>query len=73
MAGVARTGSLPVGIIIFRGNALSNFVHPVMPKLGGKNPAIASRSDNLDDAALGFIHSEFGVLAQKCSARSWCT
>jgi 1-pyrroline-5-carboxylate dehydrogenase len=38
--------------------------------MGGKNPAIVSRSADLEEAAEGVMRSAFGFGGQKCSACS---
>ena len=38
--------------------------------MGGKNPAIVSRTADLDEAAEGIMRSAFGFGGQKCSANS---
>lgn len=70
VAGVTFTGSLNVGMKIYRDFAQSKWVRPIVLELGGKNPAIVSRHANLDDAALGIVRSAFGLQGQKCSACS---
>src|SRR5512133_186193 len=68
--GITFTGSLEVGMKIFRDFAHGAWVRPTILELGGKNPAIVSRNANLDDAALGISRSAFGLQGQKCSACS---
>lgn len=68
--GVTFTGSLDVGMRIFRNFAQGRYVRPAILELGGKNPAIVSKHANLDDAALGIMRSAFGLQGQKCSACS---
>jgi 1-pyrroline-5-carboxylate dehydrogenase len=70
VAGVTFTGSLDVGMGIFRDFAQGKWVRPTILELGGKNPAIVSRNANLEDAALGIMRSAFGLQGQKCSACS---
>jgi 1-pyrroline-5-carboxylate dehydrogenase len=70
VAGVTFTGSLPVGMKIYRDFAQSSWVRPVILELGGKNPTIVSRNANVEDAALGIARSAFGLQGQKCSACS---
>jgi 1-pyrroline-5-carboxylate dehydrogenase len=70
VAGVTFTGSLDVGMGIFRDFAKGQWVRPTILELGGKNPAIVSRHANLDDAAVGIVRSAFGLQGQKCSACS---
>lgn len=68
--GVTFTGSLPVGMGIYRSFAQGAYVRPVILELGGKNPAIVSRNADLDRAATGIVRSAFGLQGQKCSASS---
>jgi 1-pyrroline-5-carboxylate dehydrogenase len=70
VAGVTFTGSLSVGMGIYRDFAQSKWVRPTVLELGGKNPAIVSRHANLEEAALGIVRSAFGLQGQKCSACS---
>ena len=70
VAGVTFTGSLDVGMKIYRDFAQSQWVRPTILELGGKNPAIVSRNANLDEAATGIVRSAFGLQGQKCSACS---
>ena len=70
ISGVTFTGSLDVGMKIYRDFANSNWVRPTVLELGGKNPAIVSRNANLEDAAQGIVRSAFGLQGQKCSACS---
>ena len=68
--GVTFTGSLDVGMGIFRDFAKSGYVRPTILELGGKNPAIVSRNADLERAATGIVRSAFGLQGQKCSACS---
>jgi len=68
--GVTFTGSFDVGMGIFRDFANGNYVRPTILELGGKNPAIVSRSADLERAAIGIVRSAFGLQGQKCSACS---
>jgi 1-pyrroline-5-carboxylate dehydrogenase len=43
---------------------------PTIVEMGGKNPAIVSRTADLDEAAEGIMRSAFGFGGQKCSANS---
>ena len=70
VSGVTFTGSLDVGMGIYRSFGKGNYVRPVILELGGKNPSVVSRHANLDDAALGIVRSAFGLQGQKCSANS---
>ncbi len=68
--GVTFTGSLEVGMKIFRDFANGTWVRPTILELGGKNPAIVSRHADLERAATGIVRSAFGLQGQKCSACS---
>jgi 1-pyrroline-5-carboxylate dehydrogenase len=68
--GVTFTGSLDVGMKMYRDFANRNYIRPIILELGGKNPAIVSRNANLEDAATGIVRSAFGLQGQKCSAAS---
>jgi 1-pyrroline-5-carboxylate dehydrogenase len=68
--GVTFTGSVDVGMKMYRSYGHRNYVRPLILELGGKNPAIVSRHANLEDAATGIIRSAFGLQGQKCSANS---
>ncbi len=70
VAGVTFTGSLGVGMGIYRNFAQSTWVRPTILELGGKNPAIVSRHGDLEAAAIGIVRSAFGLQGQKCSACS---
>jgi len=43
---------------------------PCIVEMGGKNPAIVSRTADLEEAAEGVMRSAFGFSGQKCSANS---
>jgi 1-pyrroline-5-carboxylate dehydrogenase len=68
--GVTFTGSLDVGMKIFRDFAAGKWVRPTVLELGGKNPTIVSRHADLERAATGIVRSAFGLQGQKCSAGS---
>jgi 1-pyrroline-5-carboxylate dehydrogenase len=68
--GVTFTGSLGVGMGIYRDFAKGIYVRPTILELGGKNPAIVSRNADLERAATGIVRSAFGLQGQKCSACS---
>ncbi len=70
VAGITFTGSYDVGMKIGHDFSTGKWVRPAILELGGKNPAIVSKSGNLDDAALGIVRSAFGLQGQKCSACS---
>jgi len=68
--GFAFTGSNAVGMIIMRNAASSQAMRPVLAEMGGKNPAIVTKSADLGIAASGVARSAFGLQGQKCSAAS---
>jgi 1-pyrroline-5-carboxylate dehydrogenase len=68
--GVTFTGSLDVGMKIYRDFAQGKWVRPTILELGGKNPAIVAASADLERAAIGIVRSAFGLQGQKCSALS---
>lgn len=70
VAGVTFTGSLEVGMGIYRKFANRTYPHPVILEMGGKNASIISKNANLEEAAIGCVRSAFGLQGQKCSANS---
>jgi 1-pyrroline-5-carboxylate dehydrogenase len=70
VAGATFTGSLDVGMALFRTFGKSTYVRPTVLELGGKNPAIISRHADLGRAVTGILRSAFGLQGQKCSACS---
>ena len=70
VAGVTFTGSLEVGMGIYRKSAARRYVRPTILEMGGKNPTIISAHANLEDAVIGTSRSAFGLQGQKCSACS---
>jgi 1-pyrroline-5-carboxylate dehydrogenase len=68
--GITFTGSLEIGMHIFREFAGGKYVRPTILELGGKNPVIVSRKADLERAATGIVRSSFGLQGQKCSAAS---
>jgi 1-pyrroline-5-carboxylate dehydrogenase len=67
--GITFTGSYEVGMGIYRTFA-SEYPKPVICEMGGKNPAIVTKSADLDKATDGVMRSAFGFGGQKCSAAS---
>ncbi len=67
--GLTFTGSYEVGFDLYRHFA-KNYPKPVIVEMGGKNPAIVSRTADLEEAAEGVMRSAFGLGGQKCSACS---
>ena len=70
VAGLTFTGSLEVGMNIYRQFANRKYPHPVILEMGGKNATIVSKNADLDLAAEGVMRSAFGLQGQKCSATS---
>jgi 1-pyrroline-5-carboxylate dehydrogenase len=68
--GVTFTGSVPVGMKIYRDFANGRYVRPIVLEMGGKNPTIISKNADIEDAAIGVVRSAFGLQGQKCSACS---
>lgn len=68
--GLTFTGSLDVGMGIYRSFAEGDYIRPTVLELGGKNPAIISQHADIEDAAVGIVRSAFGLQGQKCSACS---
>jgi 1-pyrroline-5-carboxylate dehydrogenase len=67
--GIVFTGSYAVGMDLFR-TFSKKFPKPTIVEMGGKNPAIVSRTADLEEAADGIVRSAFGFGGQKCSANS---
>jgi 1-pyrroline-5-carboxylate dehydrogenase len=67
--GIVFTGSYEVGFDLYRSFA-SRYPRPCIVEMGGKNPAIVSRTADLEEAAEGIVRSAFGFGGQKCSANS---
>jgi 1-pyrroline-5-carboxylate dehydrogenase len=68
--GIVFTGSKDVGMQLIRANADRLVPRPLIIEMGGKNPAIVTRSADLDKASDGVFRSAFGAQGQKCSACS---
>ena len=67
--GIVFTGSYEVGMDLYR-TFSKRFPKPTIVEMGGKNPAIVSRTADLEEAAEGIMRSAFGFGGQKCSANS---
>jgi 1-pyrroline-5-carboxylate dehydrogenase len=67
--GIVFTGSYDVGFKLFKSFSTS-WPRPCIVEMGGKNPAIVSRTADLEEAAEGIMRSAFGFGGQKCSANS---
>jgi RHH-type proline utilization regulon transcriptional repressor/proline dehydrogenase/delta 1-pyrroline-5-carboxylate dehydrogenase len=74
IAQIAFTGSKEVGLQIIEKAAKTKPEQPqvkrVVCEMGGKNAIIIDDDADLDEAALGVVHSAFGFAGQKCSAAS---
>ncbi len=74
IAQIAFTGSKEVGLQIIEKAARVQHgqlqVKRVVCEMGGKNAIVIDDDADLDEAALGVIHSAFGYAGQKCSAAS---
>lgn len=68
--GVTFTGSVEVGMGIYRSFSKGRYPRPAILEMGGKNPTIVSRHADLDRAVQGLYRSAFGNQGQKCSAAS---
>ncbi|MEI6806664.1 MAG: aldehyde dehydrogenase family protein, partial [Myxococcaceae bacterium] len=74
IAQIAFTGSKEVGLQIIekaaKVQAGQSEVKRIVCEMGGKNAIIIDDDADLDEAALGVVHSAFGFAGQKCSAAS---
>ncbi len=64
------TGSYAVGMKVLQAARSGPYPRPAIVEMGGKNPAIVSRTADLEIAALGVMRAAFGMDGQKCSACS---
>src|SRR5437868_6648906 len=69
-AGITFTGSVDVGMHIYRTMANGRYPRPCIAEMGGKNACIVTANANLDRASDGIMRSAFGLSGQKCSAVS---
>src|SRR5256714_2573101 len=69
-AGITFTGSVDVGMHIYRTMASGVYPRPCIAEMGGKNACIVTANADLDRAADGIVRSAFGLSGQKCSAVS---
>lgn len=67
--GLTFTGSHEVGMYLYR-TVNESRPKPVTAEMGGKNPAIVTKTADLDTAAEGIVRGAFGFSGQKCSATS---
>lgn len=74
IAQIAFTGSKEVGLQIIEKASKVQSGQPqvkrIVCEMGGKNAIIIDDDADLDEAALGVVHSAFGFAGQKCSAAS---
>lgn len=67
--GIAFTGSKEVGLAGFDA-FVAKRARPFISEMGGKNPAIVTKTADLDKASEGVMRAAFGFSGQKCSACS---
>ena len=67
--GIVFTGSFQVGFELAK-TFSTRYPRPAIVEMGGKNPAVVSRTADLEEAAEGIVRSAFGFGGQKCSANS---
>ncbi|MDE1869919.1 MAG: aldehyde dehydrogenase family protein [Candidatus Micrarchaeota archaeon] len=70
VGGIAFTGSKATGIAMMMKSYSLGLQKSFVVEMGGKNPAIVTKSANIDDAAKGIASAAFGFAGQKCSACS---
>jgi 1-pyrroline-5-carboxylate dehydrogenase len=70
VSGIVFTGSRTVGTAMIMKAYNAGLQKTFIVEMGGKNPAIVSKSSNLDDAVSGIASAAFGFAGQKCSACS---
>ncbi len=68
--GIAFTGSKRTGLAMIAKAYAAGIQKSFVVELGGKNPAIVSKSADLESAVSGILSSAFGYDGQKCSACS---
>ena len=69
-AGITFTGSVDVGMHIYRSMANGLYPRPCIAEMGGKNACIVTANADLQKAADGIVRSAYGLSGQKCSAVS---
>src|SRR5215471_2264824 len=69
-AGITFTGSVDVGMHIYRSMANGLYPRPCIAEMGGKNACIVTANADLQKAADGIVRSAYGLSGQKCSALS---
>jgi 1-pyrroline-5-carboxylate dehydrogenase len=70
VSGIAFTGSRSTGLEMIRKSYSLNQQKVFVVEMGGKNPAIVSKTADIDAAASGVASAAFGFSGQKCSALS---
>ncbi len=70
VSGWTFTGSYDVGMGVFTQAGQGRYPRPAIIEMGGKNPAIVSKTADITKAATGVMRSAFGMDGQKCSACS---
>jgi len=70
LAGITVTGSVEVGMRIYRLMGSGAWPRPCVAEMGGKNACIVTEHGDLERAATGIVRSAFGMCGQKCSALS---
>ncbi|MEW5957434.1 MAG: aldehyde dehydrogenase family protein [Chloroflexota bacterium] len=70
ISGWTFTGSYDVGMNVVKRGGVGGYPRPAIVEMGGKNPAIVSKTADINKAAGGVMRSAFGLDGQKCSACS---
>lgn len=70
VGGIAFTGSKATGVGMMMKSYSLGLQKSFIVEMGGKNPAIVSKSADLEMAAKGIASAAFGFAGQKCSACS---
>lgn len=70
VSGIAFTGSRATGMSMISKCFNLGRQKVFVVEMGGKNPAIISKTANIDDAVSGVASAAFGFAGQKCSALS---
>jgi len=71
VAGIAFTGSMDVGMRLYRGFLSKQpYPKPTLLEMGSKNPTIVTARADIAKAVEGSVRAAFGYGGQKCSATS---
>jgi len=70
ISGWTFTGSYQVGMNVVKKGGAGVYPRPAIVEMGGKNPAIVSKTADINKAATGVMRAAFGMDGQKCSACS---